>query len=75
MGNIFSITSQHYQTHDNECDICKSKEIFIRYYFEHRQQGSIYYICNNNHRFYVNTFGQTYEDLHFYCKKFKKYDN
>ncbi len=72
MGNIFSINSQHYQTHHDECDICKSKEIFIRYYFEHRQQGSIYFICNNNHRFYVNTFGL---DLDFYCKKFKKYNN
>ena len=74
MGNFFS--TQKHQTQYKVCDVCKSNIILYEWCFipsmsNYLDRGEIYFKCNNGHRFFIHTIGQSYEMIfkRFNCPK------
>ena len=76
MDNFFKIynflSSSKLQKQYDFCDICQSDKIACNtFYVTRHLQGEICFECDNNHSFYVNTFGKTYDEINSEFSKIK----
>lgn len=66
MGCFYSKFQKQYKY----CDTCNSNKITLLNVFiveKHMNQGSISFVCNNGHKFHVNTWGKCEYNIYSDC--------